>query len=167
MTTTGTLDPWAELDALLTDAGIEGPAPGAQEAEAVAVLSWSDDEHAPALRMPEPLPVAAPARPVPADPDTEQRRALTAKALQAAHHAIDVIAETFAARGADFDDAVKALPHLHRVLEHVEKLEAARKTASVLPTAFLTIVLDGTPQVAPPRKHKAEAEVVDITPPTP
>jgi hypothetical protein len=159
--TTHTADPWAELDALLTDAGIEGPAPGAQEVEPAPVLSWPDDSLA--LQVPEPLPAAAPAKPITSDTDAEQRRALTAKALQAAHHAIDVIAETFAARGADFDDAVKALPHLHRVLEHVEKLEAARKTASVMPTAVLTIVLDGTPQVAPARQRRPITEFTDIT----
>lgn len=164
MTTTQTLDPWAELDALLTDAGIEGPAQGAPDSEHAPVLSWTDD--APAVLavepLPDPLPVAAPAKPVTPDLDAEQRRALTAKALQAAHHAIDVIAETFAARGADFDDAVKALPHLHRVLEHVEKLEAARKTSASGALAILTIVLGDEPQVAPPRKRRPVSEFIDI-----
>lgn len=149
-------DPWADLDALLTAAGIGTAAPDAEPA--APVMTTAEPAPLPAT-APPPL---APQAPQVEDIDAPQRRALTGKALQAAHNAVDVIAETFAAKGADFDDAVKALPHLHRVLEHVEKLEAARKTATTMPTAVLTIVLDGTPQVAPPRKRRPTPEVIDI-----
>lgn len=101
----------------------------------------------------------------PAD-ETDLRTTLTAKALLASHRAVAVITETFRANGADFDDAVRALPVLHRVLEHVERLEAARKTGTAGAVAILTIVLDDEPQV-PPLRRRPAADVVDLTPSTP
>lgn len=91
------------------------------------------------------------------------RDSLTPKALRAAHLAIDVIAQTFEAKGGDFDDAVRALPVLHRVLEHVERLEVAKKTSATSARASLVIVLDdAVPQVSPPRRAR-HANVVDVT----
>ena len=71
--------------------------------------------------------------------DARQRRhnaraELAIEAMYGAGEAVAVIRETFASKGADFDDAVKALPVLHRVLEHVEKIEAARNIRPALPT---------------------------------
>ena len=70
--------------------------------------------------------------------DVRQRRHnaradLAIEAMYGAGEAVAVIRETFASKGADFDDAVKALPVLHRVLEHVEKIEAARNIRPALP----------------------------------
>lgn len=61
------------------------------------------------------------------------RADLAIEAMYGAGEAVAVIRETFASKGADFDDAVKALPVLHRVLEHVEKIEAARNIRPALP----------------------------------
>lgn len=168
-------DPFAALDEMLTAAGVEAddmPTTGPWGSGVAGTLAVDPPEAGAALlAVAPPVPVAAPAvthappslAPGVADAGAEQRRALTTKALQAAHHAIDVIAETFAARGADFDDAVKALPILHRVLEHVEKLEAAQKIGTAQPPAILTIVLDdNVPQEPPPRK-RARTTALDVT----
>ena len=70
--------------------------------------------------------------------DVRQRRHnaradLAIEAMYGAGEAVAVIRDTFASKGADFDDAVKALPVLHRVLELVEKIEAARNIRPALP----------------------------------
>lgn len=71
--------------------------------------------------------------------DARQRRhnaraELAIEAMYGAGEAVAVIRGAFASKSADFDDAVKALPVLHRVLEHVEKIEAARNIRPALPT---------------------------------
>ena len=58
----------------------------------------------------------------------EVREALVDAALHAAGETLRVIQRTFAENGADFDDACKALPLLHKVLEHVERMDAAKRS---------------------------------------
>lgn len=62
------------------------------------------------------------------------RADLVVEALHGSRECVATIRDAFASGNADFDDAVKALPTLHRVLEHVEKLEAARNVKPNLPT---------------------------------
>lgn len=165
MTNTPMPDPWAALDALLTEAGIGTDVPSTglwRPADGGPAAGATVDLHASNDSTPLPAPAAA-------DVDAEQRRALTAKALQTAHLCLDVIAAECAAGGVDFDDAVKALPILHRVLEHVEKLDAARKSGPAMATALLTIVLDDSvPQESPKRRvhvpRAANTDVIDVIP---
>lgn len=165
MTDTTMPDPWAALDALLTEAGIGTDVPSTglgRPADGGPAAGAIVDPHASNHALPLPAPT-------PADVDAEQRRALTAKALQTAHLCLDVIAEECAAGGVDFDDAVKALPILHRVLEHVEKLDAARKSGPAQATAILTIILDDSvPQESPKRRvqhaRAANTDVIDVIP---
>ena len=91
---------------------------------------------------------------------TEARDALVEDALRAAHDALRVIRRTFDDKTADFDDACKALPLVHRVLEHVDRMEAATKSAADLPRLSFHIVLDATMQEAPPRRAVRVTPVV-------
>lgn len=91
----------------------------------------------------------------------EARDALVEDALSAAHDALLVIRRTFAENGADFDDACKALPLVHKVLEHVDRMEAGIKNTTDLPRLSFHIVLDATPQEAPPRRA---ARVTHVAP---
>jgi hypothetical protein len=86
------------------------------------------------------------------------RQELTTKALRASHLAVDTIIAAFETRGADIDDAIKALPQLHRVLEHVEKLDVAKKAGTAGASALLVIVLDDdVTQIPPPRRTAQRA----------
>lgn len=67
---------------------------------------------------------------------------------------------TEAVTSPDVELARKTVDTLLKVAVHPEKQEAANKTASAA-AAILTIVLDDTPQVAPPRKKRALANVSD------
>lgn len=90
------------------------------------------------------------------------RDALVDEALKAAAQCLTVIRDTFESKGADFDDACKALPLLHRVLEHVEKLDAAQKAGAAWPVVNFSIVLDdNVPQDPPPRRKRAVATGID------
>ena len=114
--------------------------------------------HAEVPTLPEPagdaaLAVATTAR-------KEARDALVEDALRAAHDALRVIRQTFDDKTADFDDACKALPLVHRVLEHVDRMEAATKSAAELPRLSFHIVLDATMQEAPPRRAVRVTPVV-------
>lgn len=60
----------------------------------------------------------------------------------------------------DLDLARKNLETLHKVAVHPEKQRAADKTAAAA-AAILTIVLDDTPQVAPPKRKRALTNVSD------
>ena len=86
--------------------------------------------------------------------------------MLAVRDAVRVLRRTFEENGADFDDACKALPLLHRVLEHTDKMKAAVKETKSAPMLTFTIVLDGTPQEAPPgRRPRLVAppmEVLDV-----
>lgn len=80
------------------------------------------------------------ALPAPTDDD---RRALVAEGVAAARAALGVIRRAFDDGVADFDDAVKALPALHKILEHAERMEVARQSPGQWPTApGLVIVID-------------------------
>lgn len=79
--------------------------------------------------------------------DAPARRSLRAdlvvEGLHAARSAVAVIRKTFNDGTADFDDAVKALPVVHRLIEHVEKLEAAKNKLPDLPVLDVRITPDG------------------------
>ena len=90
----------------------------------------------------------------------EARDALVEDALRAAHDALRVIRQTFDNKTADFDDACKTLPLVHRVLEHVDRMEAATKSTADLPRLSFHIVLDATMQEAPPRRSVRVTPVV-------
>jgi hypothetical protein len=64
------------------------------------------------------------------DPSADDRKALVRAALTASQQAVDVIREALARGDADYDDAVRALPVLHRVLEHSERIAVAAREAS-------------------------------------
>ena len=61
------------------------------------------------------------------------RADLVVEGLHAARSAVAVIRKTFNEGTADFDDAVKALPVVHRLIEHVEKIEAAKNKLPDVP----------------------------------
>lgn len=79
--------------------------------------------------------------------DAPARRSLRAdlvvEGLHAARSAVAVIRKTFNDGTADFDDAVKALPVVHRLIEHVEKLEAAKNKLPDLPVLDVRITPGG------------------------
>ena len=98
-----------------------------------------------------------------ADQRKAARDALTQEGIEAAREALALIRQTFAEQQADFDDAVRALPAVHRVIEHAEKLEASQQVAADWPKLNFTIVLDSTRQVPPPaRPRAAAAAVIDL-----
>jgi hypothetical protein len=72
------------------------------------------------------------------------RDALVNSAVQAARAAVAVIRQSFDDNTADFDDAVKALPVVHKIIEHVERIEVARKTPAQWQVVQFSIVLDGS-----------------------
>jgi hypothetical protein len=90
-----------------------------------------------------------------ADARKAAREAMTDEAMHAAIDALQIIRKTFTENGADFDDACKALPLVHKVLEHVDRMEAGVKDVKNLPVLNFTIVLDDSvPQEAPPRRKR-------------
>ena len=117
-----------------------------------------------------PLRPAIPAAPHDA-PNTDARaaagEALLDDVMLAVRDAVRVLRRTFEENNADFDDACKALPLLHRVLEHTDKMEVAKKAPAVGPMLNFTIVLDDTPQEAPPgrRPRRAALPIVEIIQP--
>lgn len=94
----------------------------------------------------------------------EARAQMADEALAISLSTLRVIKQAFDENGADFDDALRALPLVHRVLEHVDKMEVARDTAKVFAPLFFSIVTDDNiPQVPPPRRIKPLAPlVIDI-----
>lgn len=76
------------------------------------------------------------------------RAELVVDALHGSRECVAVIRDAFAGKVADFDDAVKALPILHRMIEHVEKIEAARNVRPALPT--LNVEFNGTSFIVHP-----------------
>lgn len=164
-------DPWDELDAL------------------VAQFTDAPDERAPTFE-PEPMPAAV-AEPAPAPqpmapsaaqlvdsappadgtPDTRQaaREALNDEAAAAARKAVALIRRGLDTGAADFDDAVRALPALHKVVESYERHEAAKRAGGAMVAAVLQIVLDDSVvQVAPPKRTRAavqaDPDVIDLLP---
>jgi hypothetical protein len=90
-----------------------------------------------------------------ADARKAARESMTDEAMHAAIDALQIIRKTFTENGADFDDACKALPLVHKVLEHVDRMEAGVKDVKNLPVLNFTIVLDDSvPQEAPPRRKR-------------
>ncbi len=136
------------LDALLDD-GDEAAAPAAPSSRVVPVpASGTAHTLAPVISL---------------DEVRARKELLQAEALSTALDALRVIAQAFKENGADFDDACKALPLVHRVLEHVDKMEVAAKS----PTAWLPInfVIDMRPdatQAPPPRRLPAAAFAADV-----
>jgi len=97
------------------------------------------------------------------------RDALTDDALAAAAEALGAIRKTFAENNADFDDACKALPLVHRILEQSDRQEAATKETKAAPVLMFTIVLDDSAQLAPTGRQRRAAvlplaDVIDIDP---
>lgn len=93
---------------------------------------------------------------------TELRDTNAANALIAAR-AMTPIVERLAIEGQltpDLDLARKTLESLQKVAVHPERQDAANKTAAVA-QAILTIVLDDTPQVAPPKRARRVQDVED------
>lgn len=93
---------------------------------------------------------------------TDLRDTNAANALIAAR-AMTPIVERLAIEGQltpDLDLARKTLESLQKVAVHPERQDAANKTAAVA-QAILTIVLDDTPQVAPPKRARRVQEVED------
>ncbi|WP_374433922.1 hypothetical protein [Inhella sp.] len=95
------------------------------------------NEHTPAVEQPAP---GAAISTLTADLDRAIRTGLVAEALGAAQRCVAVIKTTMDGPNADFDDAVKALPLLHRVIEHAEKLDAGATDASAQLPLFITLV---------------------------
>lgn len=58
------------------------------------------------------------------DIDEAERSKLVSTALRACQRAVDIIDAALASGDCDIDDAVRALPVLHRAIEHAEKLDA-------------------------------------------
>lgn len=85
----------------------------------------------PVLRIDHPVQIRETVAEVIPIEDARTRRNLRAdlvvNALHAAGSAMAVIRKAFNDGTADFDDAAKALPQLHRIIEHVEKIEVAAK----------------------------------------
>lgn len=94
---------------------------------------------------------------------TELRDLNAANALIAAK-AMTPIVERLAIEGhltQDLDLSRKVLESLQKVAVHPEKQDSANKTAAAA-QAILTIVLDDTPQAAPPKRaRRLPVEVVD------
>lgn len=89
----------------------------------------------------------------------EVREALVDAALHAAGETLRVIQRTFAENGADFDDACKALPLLHKVLEHVERMDAAKRSGGDnRPVIQFEIVMRGDA-----RRAASATPAIDIT----
>ena len=89
-----------------------------------------------------------------ADANKAARAAMVEQAMHAAVEALQVIRRTFAENGADFDDACRALPLVHKVLEHVDRMEAAANVTASLPLLNFQIILDpNVPQEAPPGRR--------------
>jgi len=93
---------------------------------------------------------------------TDLRDTNAANALIAAR-AMTPIVERLAIEGQltpDLDLARKTLESLQKVAVHPERQDAANKTAAAA-QAILTIVLDDTPQVAPPKRARRVQDVED------
>ena len=92
-----------------------------------------------------------------------QGEALLDDVMLAVRDAVRVLRKTFEENEADFDDACKALPLLHRVLEHTDKMKAAARETKSAPMLTFTIVLDDTPQEAPPgRRSRLVVPSIDV-----
>lgn len=76
------------------------------------------------------------------DPATAERRALVAEALAATRRAVKLIHEELIA-DADYEDAVRALPVLHKVIEHSERMEVARRENRQWQPAIVTLNFAG------------------------
>lgn len=141
--------------------------------EFAALLDTMDDGGA---ALPAAVPESAPVTPTPAGASPQPkagevvlladvraqaearkaaREAMADGAMHAAVEALQIIRKTFAEKGADFDDACKALPLVHKVLEHVDRMEAAAKDAKNLPMLSFQIVLDPSVQQVPPPNKRA------------
>ncbi len=146
--TATSLDAWADLDAMLGQAGDPAP-PNMAPAETTALAR-------------------APAEPAPSsDPRQQAREALNDEAAEAARKAVGLIRGALDAGDADFDDAVRALPALHKIVETYERQEAAKRTGGARAVAILTIVLDddAIQQPLPRRRAKplpAPLDVIDL-----
>lgn len=129
------------------------------------LLAGLEANIAPAEEVATPQPAAAAVVPI-ADARTrkEARAQLADEALAISLGTLRVIKQAFDENGADFDDALRALPLVHRVLEHVDKMDVARDTAKVFaPLIFSIVVDDNVPQVPPPKRIKPLAPlVIDI-----
>ena len=88
------------------------------------------------------------------------REVLIDDAVEVAGNVLQVIRQTFAESGGDFDDACKALPLVHKVIEHADRMEATARDPKGWPVLNFQIVLDDTPQVAPPRRAARVARIV-------
>jgi len=168
MTNTPTL--LDQLDFLLS--GIEGPAAPAgavTEAPGRAVTTVQ----AVTLGPPAFSPAAPACDPAKARAAAEEERRRTARdslmdeSIQASREALAVIRQAFADKEADFDDAVKALPAVHRIVEHAEKLEASRKlNAGGWPPLNFTIMLGASDMQVPPPPRVKEVlhDVIELDP---
>lgn len=122
----------------------------------------TDTVHATAL-LPRKETASRPHEPAEVTPieDARTRRSLRAdlvvEGLHAACSAVAVIRKTFNDGTADFDDACKSLPLVHRLIEHVEKLEAAKNKLPDLPVLDIRITPGGgmtIRQVTPPEGRR-------------
>lgn len=102
-----------------------------------------------------------PARPRAALPDP-MRQALVAEGIGAALQALRIIRAELDAGTADFDDAVRALPAVHKLIEHAERMETARNTPSQWQPAHFVIVLD--PNARQERPARPTSLLVDAAP---
>ena len=115
----------------------------------------------PVLRIDHPAPTRENVAEVIPIEDARTRRSLRAElvveGLHAARSAVAVIRQTFNDGTADFDDAVKALPVVHRLIEHVEKIEAAKNKLPDIPVLDIRVIPGGgltIRQVTPPEGRR-------------
>ena len=110
-------------------------------AHSMATADIAGRQAAPALQAPPLTQLPVPSEIVGLPSLRQQRRNaradLVVEALHGSRECVALIRDAFAGKVADFDDAVKALPILHRVIEHVEKIEAARNVRPALPTLHI------------------------------
>jgi hypothetical protein len=162
-TTTSLID---DLSALLDTMDADDPSPGTGTATVLAAAPTPRPAHPIAVATPPPTPGGAIVPIADARARRERREALADEAMETSVAIMRVIRTTFEEHGADFDDAVKALGPVHRVMEHADKMAAAREQPQVTTAPLIfNIILDDTPQ-EPVRKRAAMPMVVDIGPTT-
>lgn len=69
----------------------------------------------------------------------EKRQALVDTAVDVTAAFLESIRDAQQSGATDFDDAIKGLPVVHRLIEHAERSEAARRDAASMPTISVSI----------------------------
>ncbi len=75
--------------------------------------------------------------------DPTARAKLVADGMRATAKALEIVADGLSDGTADFDDALRALPQLHKLLEHAERIESQADTTTS--QAPLTIIFERAP----------------------